>query len=102
MSSCITDRFLLPSELPGKPQGQCKMCLHLTELILFSFSLVSFYLQKKKEEGIIDSSDKEIVAEAERLDVKAMGPLVLTEVLFNEKIREQIKKYRRHFLRVSK
>ncbi|XP_054571690.1 eukaryotic translation initiation factor 5 isoform X2 [Eptesicus fuscus] len=54
---------------------------------------------KKKEEGIIDSSDKEIVAEAERLDVKAMGPLVLTEVLFNEKIREQIKKYRRHFLR---
>lgn len=61
----------------------------------------SLYLQKKKEEGIIDSSDKEIVAEAERLDVKAMGPLVLTEVLFNEKIREQIKKYRRHFLRVS-
>lgn len=61
-----------------------------------------FDLQKKKEEGVIDSSDKEIVAEAERLDVKAMGPLVLTEVLFNEKIREQIKKYRRHFLRVSK
>uniref|UniRef100_A0A2K5D686 Uncharacterized protein n=1 Tax=Aotus nancymaae TaxID=37293 RepID=A0A2K5D686_AOTNA len=55
--------------------------------------------EKKKEEGIIDSSDKEIVAEAERLDVKATGPLVLTEVLFNEKIREQIKKYRRHFLR---
>ncbi|CAO2587466.1 Eukaryotic translation initiation factor 5 [Lemmus lemmus] len=54
--------------------------------ILFDF------VKKKKEEGIIDSSDKEIVAEAERLDVKAM-------VLFNEKIREQIKKYRRHFLR---
>lgn len=64
--------------------------------ILFDF------VKKKKEEGVIDSSDKEIVAEAERLDVKAMGPLVLTEVLFNEKIREQIKKYRRHFLRVSK
>uniref|UniRef100_A0A8C5KBL1 Eukaryotic translation initiation factor 5 n=1 Tax=Jaculus jaculus TaxID=51337 RepID=A0A8C5KBL1_JACJA len=61
--------------------------------ILFDF------VKKKKEEGIIDSYDKEIVAEAERLDVKAMGPLVLTEVLFNEKIREQIKKYRRHFLR---
>ncbi|KAB0389179.1 hypothetical protein E2I00_001952, partial [Balaenoptera physalus] len=61
--------------------------------ILFDF------VKKKKEEGVIDSSDKEIVAEAERLDVKAMGPLVLTEVLFNEKIREQIKKYRRHFLR---
>ncbi|KAH0520859.1 Eukaryotic translation initiation factor 5 [Microtus ochrogaster] len=38
--------------------------------ILFGF------VKKKKEEGIIDSSDKEIVAEAERLDVKAMGPLV--------------------------
>uniref|UniRef100_A0A8C5KZB0 Eukaryotic translation initiation factor 5 n=1 Tax=Jaculus jaculus TaxID=51337 RepID=A0A8C5KZB0_JACJA len=55
---------------------------------------ILFDLVKKKEEGIIDSYDKEIVAEAERLDVKAMGPLVLTEDLFNEKIREQIKKYR--------
>ena len=61
--------------------------------ILFDF------VKKKKEEGVIESSDKDIVAEAERLDVKAMGPLVLTEVLFDEKIREQIKKYRRHFLR---
>ncbi|EHB10226.1 Eukaryotic translation initiation factor 5 [Heterocephalus glaber] len=61
--------------------------------ILFDF------VKKKKEEDIIDSSDKEIIAEAERLDVKAMSPLVLIEVLFNEKIREQIKKYRRHFLR---
>lgn len=60
--------------------------------ILFDF------VKKKEEVGIIDSSDKEIVAEAERLDVKAMGPLVLTEVLFNEKIRGQIKKYRHHFL----
>lgn len=57
------------------------------------------YVKKKKEEGIIDSSDKEILAEAERLDVKIFGPLVLTEVLFNDKIRDQIKKYRRHFLR---
>ncbi|OBS81422.1 hypothetical protein A6R68_20376 [Neotoma lepida] len=55
--------------------------------ILFDF------VKKKKEEDIIDLSDKEIVAEAERLNVKAMGPLVLTKVLFNEKIREQIKKY---------
>lgn len=62
---------------------------------------MSFLFQKKKEEGVIESSDKDIVAEAERLDVKAMGPLVLTEVLFDAKIREQIKKYRRHFLRVS-
>ncbi|OCT68418.1 eukaryotic translation initiation factor 5 [Xenopus laevis] len=57
------------------------------------------FVKKKKEEGVIDSSDKDILAEAERLDVKAMGPLVLSEVLFDDKIREQIKKYRRHFLR---
>lgn len=44
---------------------------------------------------------KEILAEAERLDVKAMGPLILSELLFNENIREQIKKYKRHFLHVS-
>uniref|UniRef100_A0A8C2YJ98 Eukaryotic translation initiation factor 5 n=1 Tax=Chinchilla lanigera TaxID=34839 RepID=A0A8C2YJ98_CHILA len=61
--------------------------------ILFDF------VKKKKEEGIIDSSDKETVAEAETLGAKAMGPLVLTEVLFNQKIREQIKKHRGHFLR---
>ncbi|KAM4690241.1 eukaryotic translation initiation factor 5 [Rhinophrynus dorsalis] len=61
--------------------------------ILFDF------VKQKKAEGVIDSSDKDILAEAERLDVKAMGPLVLTEVLFDDKIREQIKKYRRHFLR---
>ncbi|KAG8429097.1 hypothetical protein GDO86_018313 [Hymenochirus boettgeri] len=60
------------------------------------------YVKKKKVEGVIDSSDKDILAEAERLDVKAMGPLVLSEVLFDDKIREQIKKYRRHFLRPSK
>lgn len=57
------------------------------------------FVKKKKEEGIVDSSEKEILAEAERLDVKTQGPLVLTEVLFDDKIREQIKKYRRHFLR---
>lgn len=58
-------------------------------------------LQQKKEQGLIDSSDKEILAEAERLEVRAMGPLILSELLFDENIREQIKKYKRHFLRVS-
>lgn len=42
------------------------------------------------------------MAEAERLDVKAMGPLILSELLFNENIRDQIKKYKRHFLRVGR
>lgn len=57
--------------------------------------------QQKKEQGAIDSADKEILAEAERLEVRAMGPLILSELLFDENIREQIKKYKRHFLRVS-
>ncbi|XP_041827849.1 eukaryotic translation initiation factor 5 [Melanotaenia boesemani] len=57
------------------------------------------YVKQKKESGVIDGADKEILAEAERLDVKAMGPLILSELLFNENIREQIKKYKRHFLR---
>lgn len=58
-------------------------------------------LQQRKENKTIDGADKEILAEAERLDVKAMGPLILSELLFNENIRDQIKKYKRHFLRVS-
>lgn len=57
--------------------------------------------QQRKENKTIDGADKEILAEAERLDVKAMGPLILSELLFNENIRDQIKKYKRHFLRVS-
>lgn len=61
---------------------------------------VFFSDQQKKESGAIDSADKEILAEAERLDVRAMGPLILSELLFDENIRDQIKKYKRHFLRV--
>uniref|UniRef100_A0A9R1SLZ0 Eukaryotic translation initiation factor 5 n=2 Tax=Cyprinus carpio TaxID=7962 RepID=A0A9R1SLZ0_CYPCA len=57
------------------------------------------FVKEKKDSGAIVSADKEILAEAERLDVKAMGPLILSELLFDENIREQIKKYKRHFLR---
>ncbi|KAK5886616.1 hypothetical protein CesoFtcFv8_017630 [Champsocephalus esox] len=57
------------------------------------------FVKHKKETGTIDAADKDILVEAERLDVKAMGPLILSELLFNENIRDQIKKYKRHFLR---
>uniref|UniRef100_A0AAY4AZZ3 Eukaryotic translation initiation factor 5 n=1 Tax=Denticeps clupeoides TaxID=299321 RepID=A0AAY4AZZ3_9TELE len=57
------------------------------------------FVKEKKEDSSIDSADKDILAEAERLDVKAMGPLILSELLFDQNIREQIKKYKRHFLR---
>jgi translation initiation factor 5 len=40
------------------------------------------------------------MAEAERLDVKAMGPLVLTEVLFDEKIKRTNQEIQAHFLRL--
>ncbi|XP_037342806.1 eukaryotic translation initiation factor 5 [Pungitius pungitius] len=57
------------------------------------------FVKHKKDSRTIDAADKEILAEAERLDVKAMGPLILSELLFTVNIRDQIKKYKRHFLR---
>ncbi|XP_061843423.1 eukaryotic translation initiation factor 5 [Nerophis lumbriciformis] len=57
------------------------------------------FVKIRKENATIDAADKDILAEAERLDVKAMGPLILSELLFDENIREQLKKYKRHFLR---
>ncbi|XP_046905317.1 eukaryotic translation initiation factor 5-like [Hypomesus transpacificus] len=57
------------------------------------------FVKQKKEDCALDTADKEILAEAERLDVTAMGPLILSELLFDENIRDQIKKYKRHFLR---
>lgn len=57
------------------------------------------FVKQKREDCAIDAADKEILVEAERLDVTAMGPLILSELLFDENIRDQIKKYKRHFLR---
>lgn len=54
---------------------------------------------KKKKENSINSSDKESIAEAERPDVEATGLPVLIDILFNEKLREQIKTHRHHCLR---
>ncbi|XP_038818878.1 eukaryotic translation initiation factor 5-like isoform X2 [Salvelinus namaycush] len=59
------------------------------------------FVKQKKEDGAVDFSDKEILAEAERLDVKDTAPLILTELLMDENIRDQIKKYKRHFLRFT-
>ena len=57
-------------------------------------------MQQKKEAGTL--GDKELVSEAERLDVKDKAVLVLAEVLLdNDKtIIQLMKKYRKHFLRV--
>ena len=59
-----------------------------------------FLPQNKKKSDEIDGSDKELVAEAERLDIKDKAVLAVAEVLFDEKILQQIPKYRTVLLRV--
>lgn len=44
---------------------------------------------------------KELIAEAERLEIKSKAPLVLAELLFDDKIHIQIKKYRTLLLRFT-
>jgi translation initiation factor 5 len=59
------------------------------------------YVKKRKADGKIDGLDKEIVAEAERLDIRDKGLLVLLELLFNEQMLQQIKQHRILFLRFT-
>ena len=59
-----------------------------------------FVFQNKKESGGLNGCDKDIAAEAERLDVKDKGPLILVELLFDNNILTQIKQHRILFLRV--
>lgn len=70
-------------------------------VLLFMQLLALSSLQQKKEGDSL--SDKELVSEAERLDIKEKAPLVLAELLLdNDKnILQLIKQYRTHFLRVS-
>ncbi|XP_015369691.1 PREDICTED: eukaryotic translation initiation factor 5 [Diuraphis noxia] len=58
-------------------------------------------VQKARDSGLISDSVtiKEIVAEAERLEVKSKATLVLAELLFDDKIHLQLKKHRVLFLR---
>jgi len=49
----------------------------------------------------VEKSAKEIVAEAERLDIKDKAVLALSEVLFDKSMISQIPKFRALFLRVS-
>lgn len=50
---------------------------------------------------MMDKSAKEIVAEAERLDIKDKAVLALSELLFDKNMVSQIPKFRALFLRVS-
>lgn len=58
------------------------------------------YVESKRN-GKIEGLDKEIVGEAERLDVKDKAPLILVELLFDGNIINQIKIYRILFLRIT-
>lgn len=57
--------------------------------------------QKRKAEGKIETLGKEISAEAERLDIKDKAALVLSELIFDENMIQQIKTYRVLLLRVN-
>lgn len=64
-----------------------------------------FYMEVKKrlESNSLEGQQaaKEVLAEAERLEVKSKAPLVLAELLFDDKIHVQIKRYRILFLRFT-
>ncbi|XP_039248292.2 eukaryotic translation initiation factor 5-like [Styela clava] len=57
-------------------------------------------VKTRVDDGTILKADKEIVAESERLDIRNKAPLILVEVLFNQNMREQIRTYKNHFLRL--
>lgn len=63
--------------------------------------LVYEMAKRRRDAGTIDSADKELLAEAERLEVKAKVPLVLAELLFDQNMHQQIKKHRVLFLRFT-
>jgi len=60
-------------------------------------------VKQRKDAGLLEqpATAKELVAEAERLEIKTKAPLVLAEVLFSEKILLEIKKHRVLLLRFT-
>lgn len=59
------------------------------------------FIKSRRDMGSLDSANKELVAEAERLEIKSKAPLVLAELLFNQNIHTQVKKHRVLFLRFT-
>ena len=58
------------------------------------------FVKKKKDENKIAGADKDACAEAERLGVKEKAPIILAEILLDEKALKQFRLYRLHFLRL--
>lgn len=63
------------------------------------FNLFYSFVKEKKESNTVEKSGKEIVAEADRLDIKDKAVLALSELLFDKDMVGQISKYRAVFLR---
>lgn len=63
------------------------------------FNIFYRFVENKKKADDICGSDKELVAEAERLDIKDKAVLALAEVLFDQNILQEIPKYRILLLR---
>jgi len=55
----------------------------------------------RRDAGQLDNNHKEIVTEAERLEIKTKAPLILAELLFDQSIAVQTKKYRVLLLRFT-
>ncbi|XP_066146661.1 eukaryotic translation initiation factor 5 [Euwallacea fornicatus] len=60
-------------------------------------------VKRKLETGVLEKTDdqKELLAEAERLEIKTKAPLVLMELLFDQNALPQAKKYRLLLLRFT-
>ncbi|XP_019869111.1 eukaryotic translation initiation factor 5 [Aethina tumida] len=60
-------------------------------------------VKSRRDGGQLDNAQvqKELLSEAERLEIKQKAPLVLAELLFDQNILSQIKKYRLLFLRFT-
>lgn len=59
------------------------------------------YVKIAKENGGIETRYKDLLSEAERLEIKAKATLVLAELLFDQNIHAQVKKYRVLLLRFT-
>lgn len=59
------------------------------------------FVKKHKETGTIENLQKELVGEAERLDIKDKAVLVLCELLLGEHILQEVKTHRLLFLRFT-
>jgi len=59
------------------------------------------FVKKHKETGTIENLQKEMVGEAERLDIKDKAVLVLCELLLGEHILQEVKTHRLLFLRFT-